>query len=383
VEQALDPLLLAAEHALSVSDFDRASMFLEQRLVALRALQAPHQDPRWAETWMCQAGILTTQGRLDEAHALVDRADTVATDHPLLLVAEVQRVRGMIAQQRGDSATGIDHLERALQHYHRLGLTTGIAHCLQGLGTLYQVRGELDKATERFEEAVGLFEADGDLDGVGMCLSGMAENCRQSGDMERASELIRRAMEHLERSGNRLGVASCLNDLGDIARAGGDLQMAASLYRRALRQMDALGSRESVVPRNNLGLLLLAREQYEAAQLIFERVLTELEDADRPGYQGVVHVEMLPCLVVSEDWPGWDHHYLEGSKLLSEHAQVSDDVAWSAQQAGVLALEAGDRHRAKLAFELALAQWCRLNRVDDEEQVHQRLSALHERGEDE
>ena len=374
-DEALEPLLTAANEALNTSNFERARRHLAERTQAMRDLSLQGEDPRWAENLLCQAGLQVTQGQLDEAVRTLDEASPLAEQMPLV-GAEIARLRGMIAHKRGDTTSGVQAFSEALRLYHRFGVLLGIAHCFNGLGMLYQSIGDLDGASQSFESAIDIFEQHSDLDGVGMCLNGLAETCRRAGDIKRAAELLERAMVYLERSGDRMGVAACLNDLGDVARSGGDLDEAASYYQKALRRMEAMSPHEAIVPHNNLGLVHLARGEYQSARQIFERVLRELTTADRPGYQGVVHTELLPCAAAERRWDAWDEHFAHAEQLLSEHSLITDDIAWSTQLAGDLAVEAGDEARARKSYRRSFGTWNALGRRDKVEELRERLMLL-------
>lgn len=372
---ALEPLLMAASEAANSGEFDRAQTLLTTRAEAMQQLGLPPVDPRWAESWLCEAGMRVSQGLLEDAQRSLSQAQPIADEIPLV-AAEALRIHGLIARKRGEVQAGIQAFEDALQIYHRLGISEGVAHCLSGMGSLYQSRGDWDMSNRYLEAAIDLFEPAGLHDGVGMCLNGLAENCRQMGDMKRAAELLGRAMSYLERAGDRLGVAGCLNDLGDVARSAGQLADAATYYRQALERLESLSPHDALIPHNNLGLVYLARGHYEDAKRVFHEVLSALELAGRPGYEGVLHVELLPCCAYTRDWAQWDAHIHQARRLLALHPQVHDDVAWAAELAADLAREASDLPRARDAYSLALDTWRALSRDERVIALSERLRAL-------
>jgi serine/threonine protein kinase/tetratricopeptide (TPR) repeat protein len=371
-DAALSPLLMAANEAANAGEFDRAQALLLTRADALTALGLPPDDPRWAESYLCEAAMRASQGLLDDALRALSQAQPIADALPLV-AAECMRIRGLIARKRGDLSGGIDAFNTALSLYQRLYIPEGVAHCLSGLGSLHQALGDWPTSNHLFNAAIDLFEPLGLLDGVGICLNGLAENCRQVRDLDRAYELLQRAISYLERADDRLGVAGCLNDLGDVCRTQRRLQDAATFYRQALERLEALSPQEALIPQHNLGLVHLARGHYQEAARTFQQVLSALEPASRPGYEASLHVALLPCAAHARDWAQWDAHFAQAQRLLDLHPQAHDDIAWTAELAGDLAGEARQSARAQRAYTIALHTWQTLRRDDRSQALARRL----------
>jgi eukaryotic-like serine/threonine-protein kinase len=374
-DAALDPLLMAANEAANSGEFDRAQALLLSRAEAMLSIDLPPNDPRWAENYLCDAGMRVSQGLLDDALRALALAQPIADSLPLVS-AECLRIHGLISRKRGDLSDGIRSFQAALSLYHRLHISEGVAHCLNGLGSLHQALGDWPSSNHFFNAAIDIFEPLGLLDGVGICLNGLAENCRQLGDLPRASELLHRAISYLDRADDRLGVAGCLNDLGDVSRSQNLLNEASTFYRQALERLETLSPQEALIPQHNLGLVHLARGHYLEASRIFLHVLSSLEPSSRPGYEATLHAALLPCTAHARDWAQWDLHLAQAQRLLSLHPQAHDDIAWTSELAADLAQEANQPSRARQAYAISLDTWRALRRDDRVQSLFQRLDSL-------
>jgi len=114
---------------------------------------------------LCSLSLAETQllaGRLEEAHALAERA---------LALAHAHQERGSQAyglRLLGDIATQHDppeaeqaeaHYQQALALADELGMRPLVAHCQRGLGTLYAATGQREQANAALSAALALYRA--------------------------------------------------------------------------------------------------------------------------------------------------------------------------------------------------------------------------------
>jgi tetratricopeptide (TPR) repeat protein len=202
---------------------------------------------------------------------------------------------------------------------------------------------------------------------------GLGRVARARGENRAAALHYESARALMEKAKSRLGIALCVNSRADIARFEGDLGLAERGYREARALYDSLGSVDRFIPRLNLGLVLLARSEYEDARGVLHEVLAMLSGESRPGFVGLVHLALVPCGAGLEDWESFDRHLDEALYLLESAAMHDPDIAWPAELAGDKAAAAGFPQRAARAWEVARAQWSALGRSDDLSRVTRAL----------
>lgn len=384
---AIDLLLHAAEQRRLTSDFRLAHALYHERDQALAALRIPEDDPRWARGWVREARAYATQGELDPAIALIDRAAAAAAVHDWPdVTAWVETVRGHLATAQGESERAFAAFRRGVEAFRRVDEADrrpptaggfdprGLADCLTGLGAICMWRRDLAEATAHYREAYRLHESGGDPYELGVVLRGMANVRNCADDVDEAAALLERARACFEHNGNRSNLASCLNDLGEIARARGQFERAERLYRDACELFETLSCADVSTPRFNLGLVLLARGDYPGARILLEAELARVSRSKQTLDLLWLHAGLLPCTAAAGDFAAWDHH-LERVEALLE-GFVDKDIPWCARLGGELAVAAGDPVRGRRAYELARQQWRLIGRTDEIDRIDRALGAL-------
>ena len=127
---------------------------------------ADHCDGTWSRYQaLCSLSLGEAQllaGRLEEAHALAERALALARAHQERgNQAYALRLLGDIAAQReppeGEQAEA--HYRQALALAEELGMRPLQAHCHRGLGTLYATIGQQEQARTELSTAIELYRA--------------------------------------------------------------------------------------------------------------------------------------------------------------------------------------------------------------------------------
>jgi tetratricopeptide (TPR) repeat protein len=99
-------------------------------------------------------------GRLEEAHALAERALAFAHVHQERgNQAYALRLLGNIAARREplESAAAEVHYRQALSLAEELGMRPLQAHCRRGLGTLYSETGRPEQALDELSKAIDMY----------------------------------------------------------------------------------------------------------------------------------------------------------------------------------------------------------------------------------
>ena len=114
---------------------------------------------------LCSLSLAETQllaGRLEEAHALAERALALARAHQERgNQAYALRLLGDIAARRDppEAAQAEAYYQQALALADELGMRPLLAHCHRGLGTLYATLGRGDTARPTLAAASALYRA--------------------------------------------------------------------------------------------------------------------------------------------------------------------------------------------------------------------------------
>lgn len=377
LEDALEPLLDAAQHHTTTSEFERAHELYELRDAALRELSVARDDERWTKGWTRQARTFAKQGQLEDCERAVQHAEemAIARDWPER-IADCAWLRGHLCNKRGDVEQGIAQFQQGLELYEELGNTHGVGNCLYGLGELRKMKGDHENAIEAYERAVKLLAQVGDTDTQGIALAGLSDTHRREGRMKKALELSTEALALLRAVGNRNNIAVTLNDRGDICRNLGDLEQAESLYREAVQMLSTQGSSDVAIVRLNLSLCLLERNEIDEAHDLLERAEEELRSQNRAGYLAFVHALQLQALAGSGEWDVWDQRYEQLTQDLEQFKIVDEDLARPLHRAGEICADARHSDRARDVLQIALEQWQALQKEDEAARVRDRLERI-------
>jgi tetratricopeptide (TPR) repeat protein len=101
-------------------------------------------------------------GRLEEAHALAERALALAREHQergheayaLRLLGDIAARRELSEHEQAEA-----HYRQALALADELGMRPLVAHCCLGLGTLYGQVGRHEEACSELSAAIALYRA--------------------------------------------------------------------------------------------------------------------------------------------------------------------------------------------------------------------------------
>jgi serine/threonine protein kinase/tetratricopeptide (TPR) repeat protein len=295
-------------------------------------------------------------GRVDEAE---QHFRSAAEEEP---AAAALGLAG-VAFERGEGDASFAHAEAAFRHALDAGdaLTLARARARQGLCLIG--RGEPATALPLLAEGLERFEQLGDRSGTAysLRLAGLAHQLL--GDHRGAGHAYRRALTLFEEVGDRLGARHVHNGLGDLAREAGDLEEAERQYRRAIAGgRQAGGDEGAMIPRLNLGLVLLDQGRVAAADELVEQTAVALAEQGRRGVLGVVQVIRAAVAAIRRDPERARLRLEEGEALLRSTGRLEPDVAIWAER---VADEVSDPSVAARARSLAIRQWQAMGRLDE------------------
>lgn len=267
-------------HAVSGSDYRRATALWERSLVVLRhagdkrglaVVAGALGDTAWlrgdyrratelysecaslgrelgykeriAYSLFGMGGVARTQGDYDRARTLIEESLAIYRQFSWKTgVGLCLRRLGMVALDRGDLAHADTRLQEALELFRALGQKSSVGDSLDALGVLARHRGALDQAVRLHEEALALFSEVRDKLGSASSLMNLGKVAQHRSDPRRAAELYAEALVTRGEFGYTLGVAEGLEALGAVAIDEQRWERAGRLFGAAQEQRDALGA---------------------------------------------------------------------------------------------------------------------------------------------
>ena len=376
-EHSVGPLLQGAKELIKASRFWEALSHIEDREKALNQLGISQDDERWGEGWVTSSQAYSYLGKFSEAFDV----GKTARDHSIkndwkAILPESYRCMGLADIWRGNVMPAKEYFEQALPLFRQIGDKSGLANCLMALGKSMMHIGQISESIDVLNQALQIFESMQNPLGTSETNFNLAIAHTYSTQFEQAKTYLIRAIEIFEKAGCRHGVADCLNSFAEIDRANGDFEKAEKGYRNAYEIFASLGETDQYVAQYNLGLVILAKDDYLEALKIFEYLAQKMSEAGQYGFLPLVYSAQLPCLAVSGTWDRWDAHYKWINEKLASEPIVDPDIATMCLLAGDKAIEAGDEPRARKIYELSKEQWNALENKEKLQEVKMKIESL-------
>jgi predicted ATPase/class 3 adenylate cyclase len=180
--------------------------------------------------------------RLDDAEALLDEAEALATTCPLPLWADgqIEQVRGLLLISRGASAAGLDVVRAGLG---RVTTSRGRARLYNVAGMAAAEAGDGEGAMVSFEEAAALDLEDSALESASIDLANVAEVALRLGDGTRAAARQLESLDLALALGLRQEASSAWIVASRLADSDGDHETAVWLQAAADALLEVLGIR--------------------------------------------------------------------------------------------------------------------------------------------
>lgn len=181
---------------------------------------------------------------------------------------EYARLLNLLAEET--RAQQIDSLPGWADRLMRIGEALGDpgiqADALTHLAWLNRTWGNDEQGMRHAEQALSFADQAHDLTRRANVLYILSVIQREQGRMEEARATMQQAVNLYHDEGNHSREARCLNGIGEIFRMSGNLDSALHFYRLAEIQFGrARYKMGMLMVRNNRGLILNARKQYQAA----------------------------------------------------------------------------------------------------------------------
>lgn len=326
-EDALQPLLVAADERLVVGDLATANVLLGEREEALSAAGVSRDDVRHAEGWLRWGRLALLMGRYGDAEAWVSRAveDARQARYGRVLVDGLL-LRGRLARLRGDVSESWRLLYEAEQLAERGAATWRLGLVRAELGELYADRGELDKAADMLRQAREHLEAAEDPGGIADVFLSLASVARRAGRSGAASVLLDWARGRYRWLGCRLGLALVDLEAARLARAQHDPTGAADFVRDAIDDLRRLGSAQVTRAELELAILCAARGDLDlATRLATQAVRSWTVQGLRP-IAAQAHALSLGLAALARDERGVARHHERVARLVEDLGMMDPDL---------------------------------------------------------
>ena len=215
------------------------------------------------------------RGHYQEIRQWMDLAVTAGTSAPEELRARALLGSGRLAYLQCDYEPAVRRLDAALLLYRSLGDASGIASCLQVLGSVAREQGRYARSAQLHSEARELAKACGDDRAEASARGYLGFVSWLQGDFQVATSECTAALAMFRVLGDVEGTAWSLISLGVVARYQGDFAATESLLRESLAASESIGFREGIAwSHEHLGLLGLAHAAgWSAPEPIAEELL--------------------------------------------------------------------------------------------------------------
>ncbi len=376
---AVGKLLEGAEERQREGDPTAARRLLDYRDRALRALQLPETDELWGLGWLArvEVDLLQATSAPVEAAALLRKVEELVAAQGWPRVApRAALLRGLVHLRAGRYADAQMLFTRARQLAEARGDARLSARCAREEATCLLRTGARAAAREVLLPTLSTWEALGDRHGLAGARWNLGRIALQEQHLVEAEALIGAARADFEALGARWSLGECVNGLGDLRRLQGRLGDAEEHYRHALQHMEASGHHAALIPRINLGVVLVERRDFVNARQLIEPALRGLDRAADPITAAAMSLVLLAPVAHAGEWRAWDEHLAEISAVLSRTGFVDADNAHLAQLAADEALRQGATGAARAALGIAWQQLQALGRDAEVAALEARVATL-------
>ncbi|MCP4807860.1 MAG: protein kinase [Proteobacteria bacterium] len=341
-EEALRPLVLAAQEARARGDTEAASRLLDLHVVALDNAEIPPTDPRRGDTWAKRASLTVGMGDVERAQRVCQDLLTLARHHgwrrhEAVALRELSGVYAKYGRHDEAVATMEEGLDVALE----LADEALAARAWWQLGLTLDQRGDRQRAVEMLARAVQ-FAAEGDDPA---CEAGahlaLANVQSQLGNLDVAEHHARQALGIHAQIEIVHGQAGAYNSLGEVARMRGDLARAEMRYRQARRWFLRARSPDLHVAELNLASTLTDQGDPVAALQMFDAALAGLRRSGWTYLIGGAEIFRLPAVAMLGDWDELSRGLQRAESELGRTGFAHEDCRTSARRARELTEAAG------------------------------------------
>ncbi len=252
--------------ACSVDEYDHASDYLEQALVAYQTLG----DGRGLATVLCNLGsIAMGRSDYDRSWELYTRsiAQSRTLDAPRTLSSAIANI-GNVARYQGSYEQARRELEESLAISRALNDASDICLTLGDLGLVSLELGEYQRAADEFEKGLAIAEAHDYKRAMIQALAGLGHLAALTGNRDSSVTLCDRAVAIGRLLGTSLLLTETLDCLAHVLCLQGSYDRAHDTYHAALAVANSISSQVSIVSCiEGLGIVVVDKDAARAVRL--------------------------------------------------------------------------------------------------------------------
>ncbi|HSA78656.1 MAG TPA: tetratricopeptide repeat protein, partial [Nitrospirota bacterium] len=281
------------------------------------------------ETFYLRAYIANYNDRYDDALACVNRSlhlQKRLSSPSDQAAANCHFLRGLIFKRKGDFASALSSLTRALeiQTASKHALVAHRALTMMNIGAVKDEIGKYADAMQWYEEAMRLLRTnqEGESEFASNCYHYMSGSSRSLGEFDAAAEYEKRALSICERlyGHQHLAVSAALAQLADIYTLSGDYEPAREHYGEALAIMSRLlgpGHTSIAEIERKLARLALETNQLDSANALITRAASSKLKSLGPNHpaMGDIYEDMGDIARARKEFEAAAGHYQHAAAI--------------------------------------------------------------------
>ena len=248
-----------------------------------RVLQYINEEGAW-KLWNEGSAEEGLARALVEAKTDQERVRLLAAE-PDLVTVELRKELSWVGEQhrrRGDYAQALLAFHWMQRVAAQINDQAGVAHALNGTGTVYYYQGDFALASEHYEKSLKLSETLADKLMMARTLNNLGLLYSDQGNHRRALPFFQKSLALAEELGAKIGIAINLQNIGNVHRKQGNYELALQHYRKALELNEGLKDKEGIAAAlNNIGLAYSQQGNYAQALEHYQKSLALKEELGR------------------------------------------------------------------------------------------------------
>jgi predicted ATPase/tRNA A-37 threonylcarbamoyl transferase component Bud32 len=272
LEKEILYLLPTLEHMI----LPRAEYELAHRLLDRCYVKVSDHHPQRAYLLLENIGLLTAQGRHDEAKRIGEQVHTLGTQvSNVHVLAHYHWRMGTLEREDGNLDIASEHLQTSLTLFQSLQANLQTAHVINDIASLANTLGDLQMAQDYYRQAIAIYEKLGKQDKALRSIGNLGLTYLHAKQYDRAYDCIQQHLNFSRESGNRAYLRFTLSNLGDVVFAQEKYTEAVNYYTESLSLKYDIGDSAWSICYTlvRLGFAQLTLQQIEPATQTFAKVL--------------------------------------------------------------------------------------------------------------
>lgn len=336
--------------AQAAGDLERAEVHFTECLERSRATESTGLE---ADATIELVTIARRMGRYERAEELLDSGDSMYRSiGDRRGMARVERQRGAIRSERGETEFAHDHYLGALEFAEEVRDRKIQATVLNDLGQLEATKGDLDEARRYYERGIERTRTIEETPQEQTLLLNRGGIAMALGNLERAERFFERGYETARELGDRIREARALDGLSHVAYESSSFDEAREIGREAQDVANDLhDQRLQVRTALSLGRALLAVGDLDSAESTLTDAVEKVRGISHPMLEANVLDSLAMVRVLRGDLNRAKAH---GNRLLDLGEDYPVAAGQGAKVLGHIALQRKDFDEAATRFSAAV-----------------------------